>query len=91
MLDARYAAVERFASVTLDEYKELPAATEAAGGGIVDPTPFNPLIREWWDARPSLTETAPDGVSDPEASIALTGSVADAWWDVSVDTLELTR
>lgn len=89
MLDARYEALEGFASQTLEEYKEMPAAAESAGGGIIDPAALNPLIQQWWAAQQDPAENAPAGVDDPEASIALTNSVADAWWDFSVDTLEV--
>lgn len=85
--DARYAAMEQFAKDTLDQYGEIRAAAEKAGGGVVDPSEFNPLVADWWAKQPDPATVAPDSVSDPEAEIKRANAIADAWRDFSVDTL----
>jgi TRAP-type C4-dicarboxylate transport system substrate-binding protein len=85
--DARYAPMERFAKDTLDQYGELAAAAEEAGGGIVDPAKLNPVIADWWADQPDPATIAPDAVEDADAEIERTNATADAWWDFSIDTL----
>ncbi|WP_167042247.1 hypothetical protein [Salinibacterium sp. ZJ454] len=89
MRDARYAALERFAVDTLDTYRDIVAAAEEAGGGIVDPADLNPAVNDWWADQPDPATVAPDSVSDPKAEIKRTNAIADAWWDFSVDTLKV--
>ncbi|WP_166874454.1 TRAP transporter substrate-binding protein DctP [Salinibacterium sp. ZJ450] len=87
MLDTRHEPFERFARDTLDGYAEIVVAAEDAGGGIIDAAELNPAIAQYWAGRPSLGKTAPDGVTDPEAEIARTNAIAEAWWDFTVDEL----
>jgi TRAP-type C4-dicarboxylate transport system substrate-binding protein len=87
LLDARYAAYERFARDTLTTYETLVDAAEEAGGSVVDAGALNPAIAEYWAERPSLVDSAPEGVEDPEAAIARTNAIADAWWGFTVDEL----
>ena len=89
LMDARYEQMETFATTTLDEYRDLVDAAEAAGGGIIDAAEINPPIAEYWADRPDLVETAPAGLADPEASIERTNGVAQAWLAFSVDELEV--
>ncbi|MDR5699113.1 TRAP transporter substrate-binding protein [Agromyces aerolatus] len=88
LFDTRYDAFTNFAINTLDQYSEIVTDTEAAGGEIVDAAELNPLIAEYWAGRPSLASSAPSGI-DAEASIALTERVANAWWDFSIDELQV--
>ncbi|WP_173922451.1 TRAP transporter substrate-binding protein [Agromyces sp. Marseille-P2726] len=87
MRDARYAAMERFAKDTLDQYNEIVAASKDAGGGIIDPSKLNKDVNEWWADQPDPATVAPDSVKDAAAEIERTNAIADAWWDFSVDTL----
>lgn len=85
--DARYAAMERFAKDTLDQYAEIVTAAEEAGGGVIDPSELNPAIEEFWADQPEPATVAPDSVDDPEAEIERTNAIADAWWDFSIEEL----
>lgn len=87
-LESRADAFTNFAKNTLDQYSEIVTDTEAAGGAIVDATPLNPLIADYWASRPSLSSIAPAGV-DADAAIAQTERVATAWWDFSIDELQV--
>lgn len=87
MLDARDAPLEQFARETLDQYRDTAPAAEAAGGGVIDAAPLNPLIADWWASQPDLADSAPAAVADPAASIAQTNAVAQAWREFSLDEL----
>jgi TRAP-type C4-dicarboxylate transport system substrate-binding protein len=91
LLAARIKPLSTFAKTTLDQYAQLAAAAKKAGGGIVDPTPFNKAIADYWASRPDLASIAPKGLKDPAASIALTNSIAQAWRDQSIKKLKVPQ
>lgn len=87
MLDVRYEPLKQFARATLDEYATMVRAAEDAGGGVIDASPLNPAVGEYWAARPDLVGAAPAGMDDPEAEIERTNAIADAWKRFTVDEL----
>ncbi|MGM7775775.1 TRAP transporter substrate-binding protein DctP [Arthrobacter sp. KNU-44] len=91
LLAARIQPLTQFAKATLDQYAQLGAAAKKGGGGIVDPTPFNQAITAYWAGRPDMKSIAPKGLKDPDASIALTNSVAQAWRNLSLDKLKVPK
>lgn len=87
LLETRYEPHAEFAQNTLTSYQSLPAAAEEAGGGVVSAEALDPLIREWWASQPGPVSSAPEGVSDPQAVVDRTNSLADAWQSFTADEL----
>lgn len=87
MIEASYEPLLRFTRDTLDSYKDIVSAAEAAGGGVVDAAELNPHLAEYWEGRPSLLDSAPSGLADPEAALEFTNTVAETWWDFSIEEL----
>lgn len=78
MLQARNEAVVNFTKNTLDVYKKYVEATEAAGGKIVDSTPFNKKINAWHDQQGDLAGKAPSGV-EGKAAVDRVKKISDDW------------
>jgi TRAP-type C4-dicarboxylate transport system substrate-binding protein len=87
MLDARYRPLAEFTKTTLDKFGETVAAAEAAGGGVINPAKLNPTIENWWAAQPEPASVAPDGVADPEASVARIEKITAAWRNFTIESL----
>lgn len=89
LLDLRADPYVTFAKASLQDYAELPDAAEAAGGAFVDSSELNEALADWRSTRKSLAETAPAQIDDPAAEIAKAKEQAQAWWDYTVNVLNV--
>ncbi|WP_404434263.1 TRAP transporter substrate-binding protein DctP [Microbacterium lacus] len=87
LTEARYDAVTGYVQDSMDEFKDLAAAVEEAGGEIIDASEFNPTIDGWWADQPELASLAPSAVLDPEAEIDRARETMDAWWELTTGAL----